>query len=158
MSAAAAVDRIRGLLAGVLPVELVDASVVISHPGAQEEYALGLSLFVLQIREDAAWRSHPGATGHTLLEADLLISAHAPPERGFEAVRLLEVACEVLRANPELGALSARVSAEVLLRPLALDEMASLWQAMGAHMHPSVLCVVRVAVDSSAALSGRDDL
>ena len=116
MSAAAAVDRIRGLIAGVLPPELSDASVVIGHPGAQEEYALGLSLFVLQIREDATWRSHPGRATQSLIEADLLVSAHAPPERGFEGIRLLEIASDILRTTPELGAVLPHVSAEVLLR------------------------------------------
>jgi hypothetical protein len=138
MSAAAAVDRIRGLITGVLPPELSDASVVIGHPGAQEEYALGLSLFVLQIREDATWRSHPGRATQSLIEVDLLVSAHAPPERGFEGIRLLEIASEILRTTPELGSLSPQVSAEVLL-----------WRAMGTPMHPSVLCVVRVAVNSA---------
>ncbi len=156
MSAAAAVDRIRGLIAAVLPPELSDASVVIGHPGAQEEYALGLSLFVLQIREDATWRSHPGRATQSLIEVDLLVSAHAPPERGFEGIRLLEIASEILRTTPELGSLAARVSAEVLLRAPSLDEMASLWQAMGTPMHPSVLCVVRVAVNAAVPAGDRD--
>ena len=151
MSAAAAVDRIRGLIAAVLPPELSDASVVIGHPGAQEEYTLGLSLFVLQIREDATWRSHPGRATQSLIEVDLLVSSHSPPERGFEGIRLLEIASEILRTTPELGSLSAHVTAEVLLRAPSLDEMASLWRAMGTPMHPSVLCVVRVAVNSATA-------
>ena len=149
MSAAAAVDRIRGLIAGVLPSELSDASVVIGHPGAQEEYALGLSLFVLQIREDATWRSHPDRATQSLIEVDLLVSAHAPPERGFEGIRLLEIASDILRTTPELGAVLPHVSAEVLLRAPSLDEMASLWRAMGTPMHSSVLCVVRVAVNAA---------
>ena len=149
MSAAAAVDRIRGLIAGVLPPELSDASVVIGHPGAQEEYTLGLSLFVLQIREDATWRSHPDRATQSLIEVDLLVSAHAPPERGFEGIRLLEIASEILRTTPELGAVSPHVSAEVLLRAPSPYEIASLWQAMGTPMHSSVLCVVRVAVNAA---------
>ena len=156
MSAAAAVDRIRGLIAGVLPPELSDALVVIGHPVAQEEYALGLSLFVLQIREDATWRSHPGRATQSLIEVDLLVSAHAPPERGFEGIRLLEIASEVLRTTPELGSLSAQVSAEVLLRAPSLDEMAAVWRAMGAPMHPSVLCVIRVAVNAPVIGGERD--
>jgi hypothetical protein len=154
MSAAAAVDRIRGLITGVLPPELSDANVVIGHPGTQEEYALGLSLFALQIREDATWRSHPNRATQSLIEVDLLVSAHAPPERGFEGIRLLEIASEILRTTPELGSLSPQVSAEVLLRAPSLDEIASLWRAMGTPMHPSVLCVVRVAVNSATTSLG----
>jgi hypothetical protein len=147
MSSAAAIDLIRGLISGALPSGLSDAEVVIGHPGAQEEYVLAINVFVLQLREDAAWRQVPGRERHTLVESDLLISAHAPPERGFDGIRLLELACEVVRTTPELGALAHGVTAEVLLRPVPLDQMAAIWRGLGTPMHPSLLCVVRVASD-----------
>src|SRR5262245_21537870 len=106
MSCAAAVDRIRDLIAGALPPELQTVTVSIAHPGAPEEYAVALSLYVLQIREDVLARNHPNQPRPTVVEALLLIASHAPPERGFDGVHLLEIAIGVIRANPHLGQLS----------------------------------------------------
>src|SRR4051794_26643834 len=103
MSCAAAVDRIRALIAGALPPELHSATVSIGHPGAPDDYAIALSLYVLQVREDVLARNQPGQPRPTLVEAPMLVAAHAPAERGFDAVHLLEVAIGVIRANPHLG-------------------------------------------------------
>ena len=148
MSCAAAVDRIRALIAGALPPELHTATVSIGHPGAPEEYALAISLYVLQIREDVLARSHPGRPRPTVIEASLLVAAHAPAERGFDGVHLLELAIAVIRANPHLGQLTPHVTADVALQVVTLDEMSALWQALGTPLQPSVLCLLRVVTNS----------
>ena len=113
MSCATAVDRIRALIAGGLPPELQTATVSVGHPGSTEEYTLALNLYVLQVREDVLARERPGLPRPTVIEAPVLVAAHAPPERGFDAVRLLELAVGVIRANPHLGPLSPHATAEV---------------------------------------------
>lgn len=154
MSCAAAVDRIRALIAGVLPPELHTATVSIGHPGAPEEYALAISLYVLQLREDVLARSHPGQPRPTVVEAPVLVAAHAPPERGFDAVQLLELATGVIRANPHLGQLAPHATADVTLQVTTLDEMSELWQALGTPLQPSVLCLLRVVTNSHANHGG----
>ena len=144
MSCAAAVDRIRALIAGALPPELHTATVSIGHPGAPEEYAIALSLYILQIREDVLARNHPGRPRPTVMEAPLLIAAHAPAERGFDGIHLLELAIGVIRANPHLGQLTPHSTAEIAFQLATLDEMSSLWQALGTPLQPSVLCTLRV--------------
>jgi hypothetical protein len=144
MSCAAAVDRIRALIAGALPPELHSATVSIGHPGAPDDYAIALSLYVLQVREDVLARNQPGQPRPTVVEAPLLVAAHAPPERGFDGVRLLELAIGVIRAHPHLGQLSPHATAEVAIQVATLDEMSALWRALGTPLQPSVLCVLRV--------------
>jgi uncharacterized protein DUF4255 len=151
MSCAAAVDRIRALIAGALPPELRTVTVSIAHPGAPEEYAVALSLYVLQIREDVLARNHLNQPRPTVVEALLLIASHAPPERGFDGVHLLEIAIGVIRANPHLGQLSPHSTAEVALRVSTLDEMSALWRALGTPLQPSVTCVLRVVTTPSAS-------
>lgn len=144
MSCAAAVDRIRALITGALPPELHTATVSIGHPGAPEEYALALSLYVLQIREDTLAPVHPGQPRPTVVEAPLLVAAHAPPERGFDGVHLLELAIGVIRANPHLGQLTPHSTAEITFHLTTLEEMSSLWRAIGSPLQPSVMCLLRV--------------
>lgn len=144
MSCAAAVDRIRALITGALPPELHTTTVSIGHPGAPEEYALALSLYVLQIREDSLAPLHPRQPRPTVTEAPLLVAAHAPPERGFDAVHLLELAIRVIRANPHLGQLTPHATAEVALQVATLDEMSAIWRALGTPLQPSVMCSLRV--------------
>jgi hypothetical protein len=150
MSCAAAVDRIRALIAGALPPELHSATVSIGHPGAPDDYAIALSLYVLQIREDVLARNQPGQPRPTVVEATLLVAAHAPPERGFDAVHLLELAIGVIRANPHLGQLSPHATAEVAVQVATLDEMSSLWSALGTPLQPSVMCALRVVTTPAA--------
>ena len=85
-----------------------------------------------------------GTVGGAVVEALLLIASHAPPERGFDGVQLLEIAIGVIRANPHLGQLSPHSTAEVALRVSTLDEMSALWRALGTPLQPSVTCVLRV--------------
>jgi len=144
MSCAAAVDRIRALIAGALPPELHSATVSIGHPGAPEEYALAVSLYVLQVREDTLAPIAHGQPRPTVVEAPLLVAAHAPPERGFDAVHLLELAIGVLRANPHLGQLTPHSTAEIGFHVTTLEEMSSLWRALGTPLQPSVMCLLRV--------------
>lgn len=151
MHCAAAVERVRALIAGAMPPELHDASIDIGHPGAPEEYAFVLSLYVLQVRENVQARDLPGHARSTVIEAPLLVAAHAPPERGFDGVRLLEVATEVIRANPHLGALAPHSTAQVMLQDTPIAEMSRLWQAPGAPLQSSVLCRLRVVVDHEPA-------
>lgn len=154
MSCAAAVDRIRALIAGALPPELHTATVGIGHPGAPEEYAIALSLYVLQIREDVLAPLHPGQPRPTVIEAPVLVAAHAPPERGFDAIRLLELAIEVIRANPHLGHLTPHATAEVTLQISTLDEMSALWRALGSPLQPSVMCLLRVVTTAPGQVDG----
>jgi hypothetical protein len=154
MSCAAAVDRIRALIAGALPPELHSATVSIGYPGAPEEYALAISLYVLHLREDVLARSHPGQPRPTVVEAPVLVAAHAPPERGFDAVHLLELATGVIRANPHLGQLTPHAMAEVTLQVTTLNELSELWQALGTPLQPSVLCVLRVVTNATANHDG----
>jgi len=158
MSCAAAVDRLRSLIAGALPPELHTATVGIGHPGSPEEYALALSLYVLQIREDVLARERPGSPRTTVVEAPLLVAAHAPPERGFDGVHLLELAIGVIRANPHLGPLTAHAAADVALQVATLDEMASLWKALGTPLQPSVLCLLRVVTTPATLPDGSSGL
>ena len=151
MSCAAAVDRIRALIAGALPPELQNATVSIGHPGAPEEYATALSLYVLQVREAVLPRNHPGQARPTAIEAPLLIAAHAPPERGFEAIHLLELAVGVIRGNLHLGQLTPNTIAEIALQTPTLNEMSSLWQALGTPFQPSVICSLRVVTTPGTA-------
>jgi hypothetical protein len=144
MSCAAAVDRIRALIAGALPPELHSATVSIGYPGAPEDYAIALSLYVLQIREDVLARNHPGEPRPVVIEAPLLVASHAPPERGFDGVHLLELAIGVIRANPHLGQLTPHSTAEVSLQVATLEEMSALWRALGTPLQPSVMCTLRV--------------
>jgi hypothetical protein len=150
MSCAAAVDRLRALITGALPPELHTATVSIGHPGAPEEYALAISLYVLQIREDTLAPLQPGQPRPTVVEAPLLVAAHAPPERGFDGVHLLELAIGVIRANPHLGQLTPQSTAEVAFQMATLDEMSSLWQAIGSPLQPSVMCILRVVTQPLA--------
>jgi hypothetical protein len=150
VSCAAAVERIRALIVGALPPELHTATVSIGHPGAPDDYAVALSLYVLQIREDVLARNHPGQPRPTVVEAPLLIAAHAPPERGFDGIHLLELAIGVIRAHPHLGQLTTRATAEVALQVATLEEMSSLWRALGTPLQPSVMCVVRVVTTPPA--------
>lgn len=150
MSCAAAVDRIRALIAGALPPELQSATVSIGHPGAPDDYSIALSLYVLQIREDVLARNHRGEARPTVIEAPILVAAHAPPERGFDGVRLLELAIGVIRANPHLGQLTPQSTAELALQVTTLDEMSSLWRALGTPLQPSVMCTVRVVMTPAA--------
>lgn len=147
MSCAAAVDRLRALIAGALPPELHTAAVSIGHPGTPEEYALALSLYVLQIHENVAARERPGQPRPTVVEASLLVAAHAPPERGCDGISLLELAIGVIRANPHLGQLTPHSTAEVAFHLATLDDMASLWQALGTPLQPSVICLLRVVTN-----------
>jgi hypothetical protein len=149
MSCAAAVDRLRALIAGAFPPELHSATVSIGHPGSPEEYALAISLYVLQIREDVLARERRGQPRPTVVEASVLVAAHAPPERGFDGIRLLELAIGVIRANPHLGQLTPQATAEVTFHMATLDEMASLWQALATPLQPSVLCLLRVVTNSA---------
>ena len=144
MACAAAVDKVRSLIAGALPPELQMATVGIGHPGALDEYALALSLFVLQLREDELAPLQPGGARPLVVEAPLLVSSHAPPERGSDGIQLLEVATRVLRGNPNLGQLTAQSTAEVSFAPVTLDEMASLWRGLATPLQPSVLCLLRI--------------
>ena len=144
MSCAAAVDRIRALIAGALPPELQSATVSIGHPGAPEDYAIALSLYVLQIREDVLARNHPGEPRPIVIEAPLLVASHAPAERGFDGVHLLELAIGVIRANPHLGQLTPHATAEISLQVATLEEMSALWRALGTPLQPSVMCALRV--------------
>jgi Pvc16 N-terminal domain len=148
MSCAAAVDRIRALITRALPPELHTATVSIGHPGSPEEYALAVSLYVLQIREDVLARTQPGQPRPTVIEAPLLVAAHAPPERGFDGVHLLELAIGVIRANPHLGQVTPHATAELALHVATLEEMASLWRALGTPLQPSVLCTLRVVTNA----------
>jgi hypothetical protein len=149
MTCAAAVDRIRALIAGALPPELHTATVSIGHPGAPEEYMLALSVYVLQMREDSLAPTHPGQPRPTVIEAPLLVAAHAPPERGLDAVHLLELAVGVIRAHPHLGQLTPSATAELALQVTTMDEMASLWRALGTPLQPSVMCLLRVLITPS---------
>ena len=149
MSCATAVDRIRALIAGGLPPELQTATVSIGHPGSTEEYELALNLYVLQVREDVLARERPGLPRPTVIEAPVLIAAHAPPERGFDAVRLLELAVGVIRANPHLGPLSPQATGEIALHVATLDEMSSLWRALRTPLQPSILCLLRVVTNAA---------
>jgi len=145
VNAASAIDWIRTLIAAALPADVRDASVVIGHPGLQEDYAFALSLFVLQLRDDAAWRSaRPGPASRVAMEADVLIASHAPPERWFDGIRLLEAACDIVRANPHLGSTAGQAAAEVHLRAASIAELTGLWRAVGTPMQPCVLCTVRL--------------
>ncbi|MDH4064811.1 MAG: DUF4255 domain-containing protein [Acidobacteriota bacterium] len=133
-------------MAESLPLDLADASVVIGHPSAQEDYTFALSLFVLQLRDDAAWRTtRPGPVSLAPIEADLLMAAHAPPDRWSDGTRLLEVACDVIRTTPRLESATSHSTAEVHLRPVTLNEITDVWRALGAPLQPSVLCTVRVS-------------
>jgi len=147
MNCAAAIDRIRDLVAEALPPDVADAVVVIGHPGIQEDYAFALSLFALQLRDDASWRTaRTNPVDRAPLEVDLLIASHAPPERWYDGIRLLEAACDVVRANPRFEGALSHTMAEVQLRPAPVAEVAGVWQALGTPMQPSVLCTVRVAM------------
>jgi hypothetical protein len=148
MSCAAAVDRLGALISGALPPDLHAATVSVGHPGSPEEYALALSLYVLQVREDVLARERPGQPRPTVIEAPLLVAAHAPPERGLDGVRLLELAIAVIRANPHLGQLTPYATAEVALHITTLDEMSSLWRALGTPLQPSVMCLLRVVTNA----------
>ena len=81
----------------------------------------------------------------------MLVAAHAPPERGFDGIRirLLELAIGVIRATPHLGQLTPQSTAEVTFHMATLDEMASLWQALATPLQPSVLCLLRVVTNSA---------
>ena len=158
MSCALAVDRIRALIAAALPPELQSTTVSIGHPGAPEEYGIAVSLYVLQIREDVLAREHPGGARPVVIEAPLLISAHAPPERGFDGIHLLELAIGVVRGNPHLGQLSPYSTAEVALQAPTLDEMSSLWQALGTPLQPSAICLLRVVTTPGAVAHGSSGL
>lgn len=145
MACASAVDRLRGLVAGALPPELADATIVVGHPGLLEDYAFGLSLYTLLLREDASWRSPQHADAlETLVEVDVLVAVHAPPERGFDGIRLLELACRVIRDHPRLDGLTPQATATMLLRPTTMDELTCLWRALATPLQPSVVCTLRV--------------
>lgn len=145
MSCASAVDHLSALVAGGLPPGLGDATIVVGHPGVLDDYAFGLSLYTLLIREDASWRPPQRTTAiETLVEADVLVAVHAPPERGFDAIRLLEHACDVIRRHPRLDALASAATATVLLRPTSIDELTRLWQALATPLQPAVICSLRV--------------
>jgi hypothetical protein len=103
---------------------------------------------VLQVREDVLARERPGQPRPTVIEAPLLVAAHAPPERGLDGVRLLELAIAVIRANPHLGQLTPYATAEVALHITTLDEMSSLWRALGTPLQPSVMCLLRVVTNA----------
>lgn len=145
MACASAVDRLRGLIAGALPPELADATIVVGHPGLLEDYAFGLSLYTLLLREDASWRSlQHSAALETLVEVDVLVAVHAPPERGFDGIRLLELACQVVRDNPKFEGVVPQATATMLLRPTTMDELTRLWRALATPLQPSVVCTLRV--------------
>jgi hypothetical protein len=146
VSCAAAVDRIRGLIADVMPPELHTVTVCVGHPGSTEEYELAVSLYVLHIRQDPGHSSHPGEERPSVLEAQLLIAAHAPPERGTDAILMLELAIGVVRATPHLGQVAPHATAEVLLQPVTIGELATIWQGLEAPLQPSVMCNLRVVV------------
>ena len=110
-----------------------------------DDYAFGLSLYTLLLREDASWRAPQRTTAlETLVEADVLVAVHAPPERGVDAIRLLEHACEIVRRHPRLDALASAATAAVMLRPTTIEEMARLWQAPATPLQPAVICSLRV--------------
>ncbi|MEZ5286011.1 MAG: Pvc16 family protein [Vicinamibacterales bacterium] len=99
-----------------------------------------------------------GITGHVgqvPIEADLLISAHAPPQRWFDAVRLLEAACTAIRANPHLDGPASRDTVEIVFRPAAIDEITGVWCALRTPLQPSVLCALRVTPAGSTAVAPR---
>jgi hypothetical protein len=145
VSYASAVDRLRGLIVGGLPPDLADATVVVGHPGILEDYAFGVTLYTLTLREDASRRlsQHP-PVHETLVEADILIAVHAPPERGLDGIRLLELACRIVHQHPRFDGLAADATATVVLRPTSVDELTGLWQALATPLQPAVLCTLRV--------------